>query len=118
MGRQRQEHQHVSFSVTVAREELCKALDHKSAPWLTAHWHAFRADDRCCSGRVFLQLRCLFLQRSFLDCLCFTHLFLHGGTGEEPWLMCSSGYCSDPTGGDLMLLKWCELCGCTKLALI
>ena len=106
-GRRRWEHQHVSSSGAVALEELSKGLDHKSAPWPTAPWHAFRADDRCCSGRVFLQLSCLSLQRAFLDSLYFTRLFLNRGTGEEPRLRSSSGCYSDPTAWpDATLMVW------------
>lgn len=98
VGRHRREHQHVSSSGAVALKELCKGLDHKSAPWPVAPWQAFKADDRCYPGRVFLQLCCLSLQRVFLDSLYFTHLFLHHGTEEEPRLRSSWGCYSDPTG--------------------
>ena len=116
-GKHRREYQHVSSSGMVALEKLCKGLDCNSAAWPTAPWHVFRADDRCCSGRVFLQLCCLSLQRAFLDCLYFPRLSLH----REREKSHGRGLAWDAAVillGCLVLLQGCELHSYTTLTVI
>lgn len=113
-GRHGQEYQHISSGGVMALDELFKGLDHNSAPWPTAPWCVFRADNRCCLGRVVLQLYCLSLRRAFLDNLYFTSVSAagrsHGWDG--------AGGVTVVLLGHLVPLCWWALRSCTALALI